>query len=517
MGITPGAHIFKTFRDLGLIDIIILLIGVSLVKSLCQGFIVYISNKITLGFRFHIRKQLVNWLLSGRRVPQGTFLSLFGETTNSTGELLIETQGAITNICLALAIFMALFYFSPVTTLSSILLLGIFALPVRRLIRKIKTTSDHTHKLWDRLNRNLILMLKNLFFIRIYGLEKDVLRTTEKGLLDFFISYLRAIAYSAVATGVPQFAGVLLLVTVCLMAKNYNLISDSILLPYLYLFFRFTQHFSGYLRQYSNVSLRLTQFQTLYGWWIHNVFQPENISEKTSNKVSPISIKTRTPIGWEIENVSFTYPESSQLIFSDISLNIKPGEICVITGKSGRGKSTLINLLTGDLIPQSGSVISVWQDQSNTIHKTPVIAAQSSIQRHLGYVSSENFIFAGTIKENLLFGLETIPSERDITEALKRTHCDFLINDVTKLNSQIGDSGEGLSVGQRQRLCLARALLRKPLVLILDEATSNLDTESQNKFMDTLKTLKGHMTIIVITHRLELLSIADQHIDLEVS
>ncbi len=115
-----------------------------------------------------------------------------------------------------------------------------------------------------------------------------------------------------------------------------------------------------------------------------------------------------------------------------------------------------------------------------------------------------------------MFGLQREPDDSLLRDALRKANCDFIVDSWSRLNDPVGDLGEGLSSGQKQRLSLARALLREPLVLLLDEPTANLDNESQIKFIESLRELKNKISIILITHRSELLDLSDNRIDLDV-
>jgi len=128
----------------------------------------------------------------------------------------------------------------------------------------------------------------------------------------------------------------------------------------------------------------------------------------------------------------------------------------------------------------------------------------------VGYVGAESFLVDGTIRENLLYGVPGAPNDAELANALRKAECGF-IDDLPKgLEHRLTDQGAGLSSGQKQRLSLARALLRRPKVLVLDEATANLDVATEERLVDTLAQLKSRMTIVAVTHRQALLRLADQ-------
>lgn len=128
----------------------------------------------------------------------------------------------------------------------------------------------------------------------------------------------------------------------------------------------------------------------------------------------------------------------------------------------------------------------------------------------LGYVGPESFIISGTIRDNLMYGGTDNYSDNEMKAVLKLAECHFVLLMKDGLNHYLSEQGEGLSAGQKQRLSLARALLRKPKVLILDEATANLDVRTEALLIKTLIKLKTQMTLIIISHRKSLLKVADQ-------
>jgi ABC-type bacteriocin/lantibiotic exporter with double-glycine peptidase domain len=181
----------------------------------------------------------------------------------------------------------------------------------------------------------------------------------------------------------------------------------------------------------------------------------------------------------------------------------------VVTGPSGSGKSTFIGLLLGLIKPQIGTVRAIMDEgKSYSLDMN-----QKKLLKSIGYVGPENFLIDGTIYDNILYGLNQIPSESDVNNALKLSECQFVFDLPHQMNHRLTEQGAGLSAGQKQRLSLCRALLRNPKVLILDEATANLDVDTEERLVKTLATLKRKMTIIGVTHRSALLKIADQHLN----
>ncbi len=207
----------------------------------------------------------------------------------------------------------------------------------------------------------------------------------------------------------------------------------------------------------------------------------------------------------QVQGVTFGYGQKNLL--EGVSLTIPRQSIVCFTGKSGSGKTTLADIITGLLKPSSGKITI----DGKTLGNETMYAWRKSI----GYVTQESFLFNDTIRNNLLWTNQNA-TEAEIREALIQSSADEMIERFELgLETVVGDRGAKLSGGERQRLALARALVRKPTLLILDEATNALDPENEEIIIKALKKLKGLTTIILITHKAELIEIADQVVKIE--
>lgn len=208
------------------------------------------------------------------------------------------------------------------------------------------------------------------------------------------------------------------------------------------------------------------------------------------------------PVGEiSMEGVSFAYPQSEDVL-RDVSFSIAPHEVIGIVGPSGAGKSTLVQLLLGLRDPDSGRVLAGGRDISNF--------DRAEWTRKVTFVPQTAHLISGTIAENIRFFRDGV-TQQEIERAARLAH---LHEDVESFpegyERQVGKHGGHLSGGQQQRLCIARALVERPEVLILDEPTSALDVRSEHLIRNTLDSLKDRMTVIVVAHRLSTLAICDR-------
>jgi subfamily B ATP-binding cassette protein MsbA len=207
----------------------------------------------------------------------------------------------------------------------------------------------------------------------------------------------------------------------------------------------------------------------------------------------------------EFENVSFAYGEKE--VLTDVSFASRAGTVTALVGSSGSGKSTVAGLAASFRVPTRGVVRVDGHDLRSV--------RLESYRRHLGVVLQDEFLFEGTIRDNILFARANA-SEADLLAAVRAAHVsEFTDRFGEGLDTLIGERGVKLSGGQRQRVSIARALLADPRVLILDEATSSLDTESEALIQQSLAGLLSGRTTLVIAHRLSTIRRADQILVLE--
>jgi len=208
----------------------------------------------------------------------------------------------------------------------------------------------------------------------------------------------------------------------------------------------------------------------------------------------------------EFKDVSFAYEEDTEVIHH-ISFKAEKGSMTALVGTSGSGKSTIAGLAASFLNPQSGKITIDGVDLSTV--------KLSSYRKRLGVVLQDDFLFEGTIKQNILFS-KPEASKKELLEAIKAANVhEFTDRFEDGIETVIGERGVKLSGGQRQRITIARAIIANPRILILDEATSNLDNESESLIQESLKKLMNGRTTFVIAHRLSTIRQADQILVIE--
>ena len=244
----------------------------------------------------------------------------------------------------------------------------------------------------------------------------------------------------------------------------------------------------------------------------------EEIPQEEGDERHPIA----APVGIRLEQVHFSYTPESRCILRDFTHTFPPGSITAIVGETGSGKTTLIRLLLALAQPTSGTV-RLFADPSGNAKgqgetlcsSAQFIPASPSTRCNFAYVPQGNTLLSGTIRENLLMG-NPDATELEMTEALHTAAADGFVARLPKgLETLCGEMGDGLSEGQAQRIAIARTLLRKAPILLLDAATSSLDSATERLVLQRIVERRGNRTLIFITHRPEVLKYATHTLYLE--
>jgi len=261
--------------------------------------------------------------------------------------------------------------------------------------------------------------------------------------------------------------------------------------------------FLAYLAMFYTPLATLSQFTTWFTNFLtgsHRVFELLDTPVEATDAARPVDLpKVAGRI--RFENVTFGY-ERHQPVLRGIDFAIEPGETIGIVGRSGSGKTTVVNLLCRFYDVNEGRVLVDGVDVCQL--------AAKQLREQIGVVLQEPFLFRGTIWHNLVYGLPTSTPEQAVAAAKAAQAHEFILNSPLGYDTWLGERGAGLSGGERQRLSIARAILYDPPILILDEATSNIDAESEQAIQQALKALTRGRTTIAIAHRLSTLRDANR-------
>ncbi len=249
-----------------------------------------------------------------------------------------------------------------------------------------------------------------------------------------------------------------------------------------------------------NTQVNIERFDTLMNT-ITEVQDTTEVTEKYGDIFSPRKENWEELKGEiEFENVTFMYPDGNENVLENFSLKIPQGTNCAIVGQTGAGKSTLVNLVCRFFEPTGGRVLIDGKDIKSR--------SLSWLHSNIGYVLQTPHLFTGTIKENLIYGNERA-TDKEIEDAVNKVSAKGIIERMGGYDANVGEGGDLLSTGEKQLLSFARALIAKPKIFILDEATSSIDTLTEQMLQNAIEEVMKGRTSLVIAHRLSTIKQAD--------
>ncbi len=226
-----------------------------------------------------------------------------------------------------------------------------------------------------------------------------------------------------------------------------------------------------------------------------------NLDNQISKSLNKIGFSEKI----ELKNISFSHDSRTKPIFNNIDINIKKGEIIGLFGESGVGKSTLVDIISGLIVPKKGSLFV-----DNIIINTPILLREW--QNEISYVTQNTVLFSGSLKDNIIFSSSDEQYDENLlNKVIKQSNLEKFINELpNRLETDVGEFGVKVSGGQKQRIGIARALYKKPKFLIFDEATNALDSYSEDYIYETIFKLKDEFTILIISHKKSLINKCDK-------
>ena len=386
---------------------------------------------------------------------------------------------------------MTLFVLAPVMIFAFIALKAfIYIRPIFRVRGKIN--AEVTGRLTETLN--------GIRVIKGFNAEKQEILVFERGVEQLFQNVKKSLTATAFMTSAATL--LLGLASAGIMGiGGYFIMNNTLTYGQFVSFTLFLGFMIAPIVQMSNIGSQLTE--AFAG--LDRTQELMDLQEENNSEIRTLSLDN---IGGSVtfKNISFSYDDKKKVLH-DISFEAPQGSVVALVGSSGSGKTTISGLVTAFLNPTSGSVLIDGVDLSKVnLH---------SYRSQLGVVLQDDFLYEGTIRENILFPRPNA-TEEELLEAVNGAYVNEFTDRFTEgLETIIGERGVKLSGGQKQRISIARALLANPKIVILDEATSNLDTESESYIQKSLSVLMKNRTTFVIAHRLSTIQKADQILIIE--
>lgn len=503
----------KTFMLL----IIGLLIVIYILKNLYLFFEYKIQQRFVCNSRFTIQKKLIEVYLHR---PFEFFLNtstsdiarVIGNDTTEAFAALTTVLLFFTEVIISSALLVTIILIDPIMTISIASILVLLLLLIGRKVKpELLKTGTSFQKNLTELNKwvfQAIAGIKEIkvggkedYFIKQYATygEATIKEEKKKNLLQ---NVPRLLIESVCISGLLLVLGIMIILNMDISKMIPQLSAFALvavrLLPAANRMSSYINILSYQEPMLNKVVENLSALGDLTGK--DRAFATEEENHVLECKMKDTSLSKAKVLSDQIvlSHITYLYPNSDVEILSDAFVEIKIGQTVGIIGTSGTGKTTMVDILLGLLTPSEGSVlvdgIDIREDNKGWLSK-------------IGYVPQTIYLLDDTIKNNITFGgNEPQVNDEAVWEALKEAQLDDYVRSLPNgLNSRVGEAGIRLSGGQRQRIGIARALYRKPQVLILDEATSSLDTDTEAEIMKQIYHLHGKKTVIIITHRLSTL------------
>ncbi len=498
MAITTEQELAIDFTYLGKIAITLIIIYFSsALFNYIQGNIVaVISQKITYDLRKNISKKMSKLPLKYYdATPHGDILSRITNDVDTISNSLQQgLSQAITSAVTIIGITVMMLTISPLMTLIALVTVPLSGVLVAVTVKFSQKHFKNQQKYMGDLNGHVEEMFSGHNVVKSYNLEEKSINEFEEVNKKLRKSVMFANFLSGLMMPLMTFVGNLGYVAACVFG-GYLVSQGSLSVGGI-------QSFIQYVRRFNQPISQLAQISNLFQSTIaasERVFEFLEENEEIPEKNPPALIEN-VKGNVTFENVSFGYLED-KIILKNINLDIKSGQTIAIVGPTGAGKTTVINLLMRFYDVNNGSIKIDGVDIRDM--------KRSDLRQIFGMVLQDTWLFSGTIMENLAYGRENA-SEEEIQLAAKSAHCLHFINTHPDgFNMEINEEATNISQGQKQLLTIARAILADPPILILDEATSSVDTRTETRIQKAMNNLMKGRTSFVIAHRLSTIRDAD--------
>ena len=493
----------KPYLQLGVVYILLFSISVAMVSRIAKAFQDYFLNVVIQKFGARV---FTDGLQQAMKLPyedfedqrSGETLSVLTKVRADVEKFMISFINILFGVLIGVVfvfVYAAIFinWRIPVAYLMGI---GILTFITNRLSRKVKMIQKNIVGQTTALAGSTTESLRNIELVKSLGLTSQEVERLNKntykilGLEITKVKRIRSISFIQ-GTLVNTLRQVILFILMWLIFRN-EMDAGQLVTMQIFSFFIFgpLQEIGNIILSYREAEASLNNFETLMNKTPEHVAaNPKHIGNIESLVFDKVAFKHKTASQKAIDNISFT---------------AKTGETIAFVGPSGSGKSTLMKLLVGLYRPQEGSILYNGIDENNISFE--------DLRSQIGFVTQDTNLFSGSIRENLMFVNPTATDE-DLHDALNKAACLNLLNRAEKgLETMIGEGGLKLSGGEKQRLSIARALLRKPNLLIFDEATSALDSLTEEEITNTIKDISASkdQISILIAHRLSTIMHADR-------
>lgn len=494
--LVPGVGV-----DFGAVGAVLLLVmGIYLVSSLLGYLQGYLLNDVVQATVFGLRQSAEDKLnrlpLSYfDRQPRGELLSRVTNDIDNVSQSLQQTMSQLlSSVLTVIFVLIMMFSISPVLTL-----VALFSIPVTMVVAMLvmRRSGKQFVEQWRRtgtLNSQIEEAFTGHALVKVFGRQREVQEQFEEENRGLYEAGFRAQFLSGLIMPASAFIGNLSYALIAVIG-GLRVANGTITLGDVQAFIQYSRQFSQPVTQIASM-VNMLQSGVASAERVFELLDAEEQVPEESERTLPTPARGRVTF----EDVSFRYEEDRPLI-EDLSLVAEPGQTVAIVGPTGAGKTTLVNLLMRFYELDAGRITLDGVD----IATVP----RSELRSRLGMVLQDTWLFKGTIRDNIAYGLPGA-SEADILDAAKATFVDRFVHSLPDgYDTVIDEEGSNVSAGEKQLITIARAFLADPALLILDEATSSVDTRTELLLQNAMSALRGNRTSFVIAHRLSTIVGAD--------
>ncbi|MFE2427277.1 ABC transporter ATP-binding protein [Streptomyces sp. NPDC059373] len=427
--------------------------------------------------------------------PRGEVLSRATNDIDNIGQTLQQTMGQIVFSVLSIVgVLGMMFWISPLLALIAVVTVPLSVVVATAVGKRAQPQFVAQWKTTGKLNAHIEEMYTGHSLVKVFGRQDESAETFREQNEALYRSGFRAQFISGIIQPAMMFIGNLNYVLVAVVG-GLRVASGSLSIGDVQAFIQYSRQFSQPLTQVASMS-NLVQSGVASGERIFELLDAEEQSEEPVEPARPAELRGR--VGFE--SVAFRYDPEKPLI-DDLSLAVEPGHTVAIVGPTGAGKTTLVNLLMRFYEVTGGRI---------TLDGTDIAAmSREELRSGIGMVLQDTWLFGGTIAENIAYGTEGA-TQQEIEEAARAAHADRFIRTLPDgYDTVIDDEGSGVSAGEKQLITIARAFLSDPVILVLDEATSSVDTRTEVLIQRAMARLSHGRTSFVIAHRLSTIRDAD--------
>jgi ATP-binding cassette subfamily B protein len=496
MDVVPGQGI--DFDALGRVLLLALLVGLlGSAFLLVQGrLVVFAVNRLIYRLREQVEAKLARLPLSYFDQQQrGEVLSRATNDTDNVAQTLQQTMSQmVTSLLTIVGVLVMMFWISPLLAVIALVTVPISVVTAARIGKKAQPQFVHQWATTGKLNGHIEEMFTGHSVVRSFGRQRESLETFAEHNEQLYQAGFRAQFISGLIQPAMFFIGNLNYVLIAVVG-GLRVATGAISLGDV-------QAFIQYSRQFTQPLTAVASMANLLQSGVASAERVFALLDADEMEPDPVPAQRPDPVRGAVsfEHVSFRY-HADQPLIEELSLRAEPGQTVAIVGPTGAGKTTLVNLLmrfydvTGGRITVDGVDIATM--------------SRAELRRNVGMVLQDTWLFGGTIAANIGYGADR-PSRDEIVAAAQAAHADRFIRTLPDgYETVIDEEGSNVSAGERQLLTIARAFLSQPVILVLDEATSSVDTRTEVLIQRAMSSLRSGRTSFVIAHRLSTIREAD--------